>query len=64
MCVDNAGGDGGEDDDDSGFDERQLAKVDPLCALLHTGLLRRACYVLEVVHAPGAVKPLLALLIK
>ena len=44
------------------LDERALAKVDPLSALLATGLLERTSYVLATLRAPGAAAPLLRLL--
>lgn len=46
------------------LDERQLSKVDPLLGLLHMDLLPRIAFVLGHARAPGAVAPLLCVLIR
>lgn len=46
------------------MDERQVAKVDPLLGLLHMDLLRRIAYLLGMARAPGAIAPLLCVLIR
>lgn len=54
----------GEEEEEEVLDEKQIAKVDPLLGLLRMDLLPRAAFVLGKARAPGAIAPLLCLLIR